>query len=347
MSVHVRVKSGHYYLDIYHQGKRRWESLHLSVSTDPQQNKETKRLAEIIRSQKEQQLVSGDWNLLDPIEGKRTLVSYAEELAEGQSAKNPLPKSLSYLRLYAKGILVGSVTERWVDGYRAFLLEREEIGPATAAKYLSALGYVLKHATRDRIIPHNPAEGVKGISVPEPMKVYLTPTEIGQLASKPIGGDLGAEVRNAFLFATYTGLRVSDLRSLQWGDVGREPLQLHKRQQKTKRIVDIPLHEAAWKIIDDGTIHRRDEPVFPLLAATNTNTNQYLKAWARQAGVDKPIGWHTARHTFAVLTLEGGADFYTVSKLLGHTKPQTTAVYAKATDGMKRKAIGGLPDFLA
>ena len=53
-------------------------------------------------------------------------------------------------------------------------------------------------------------------------------------------------------------------------------------------------------------------------------------------------GWHTARHTFAVLTLEGGADFYTVLKLMGHTKSQTTAVYGKATDGMVKKAVQGL-----
>jgi site-specific recombinase XerD len=59
--------------------------------------------------------------------------------------------------------------------------------------------------------------------------------------------------------------------------------------------------------------------------------------------VDKPIGWHTARHTFATLTLESGADFSTVSRMLGHTKMATTAVYAKTTDRAKRSAVEGLP----
>jgi len=43
------------------------------------------------------------------------------------------------------------------------------------------------------------------------------------------------------------------------------------------------------------------------------------------------------------LTLENGADFFTVSKLLGHTKTSTTAVYTKATDKLRREAVNALP----
>jgi site-specific recombinase XerD len=50
------------------------------------------------------------------------------------------------------------------------------------------------------------------------------------------------------------------------------------------------------------------------------------------------------RHSFAVLSLEGGADLYTVSKLWGIPTFRQPQAYAKATDGMKRKAVNALPE---
>jgi integrase len=185
---------------------------------------------------------------------------------------------------------------------------------------------------------------VKAIPIPESDKVFLVPKEIQRLASTELGGALGAEIKRSFLFGCFTGLRISDLKSLAWGDIIREPLQIAKRQEKTDRKVFIPLHATAWGIINDGAIHNHQALIFPELTKTLTNTNQYLTAWAERAGLDKRIGWHTARHTFATLTLESGADFFTVSKLLGHTKTATTAVYTKATDKMKREAVNGLPE---
>jgi site-specific recombinase XerD len=68
-----------------------------------------------------------------------------------------------------------------------------------------------------------------------------------------------------------------------------------------------------------------------------------LKDWAKKAGIEKQIGWHTARHSFVVLSLESGTEIYTLSKLLGHTDVKTTQVYAVATDKMKREAVNALP----
>ncbi|MDR1301459.1 MAG: tyrosine-type recombinase/integrase [Treponema sp.] len=74
--------------------------------------------------------------------------------------------------------------------------------------------------------------------------------------------------------------------------------------------------------------------------------NSYLTRWAKKAELEKKISWHTARHTFAVVSLEAGAEIYTILKLLGHTNLKTTQVYAKATDKMKREAVNGLPEIV-
>lgn len=102
------------------------------------------------------------------------------------------------------------------------------------------------------------------------------------------------------------------------------------------------MSRSKWKLVDDAKLHLAEEKVFNLDSKGATN-DSYFKRWERLAGVEKHISWHISRHTFAVLSLEGGADIYTVSKLLGHTNLGTTEVYARATDPMRKSAVDGLP----
>jgi integrase len=344
VGVKIREKRGRLHLDIYHQGRRWWEALGLSLGPDAATNRETRRLAEVIRQKRELQLVSGEWDLVDPTAGRRLLYDYAAELSGKKKGDRHLAQSLSYLAAYDRTIRLSAVSPAWLEGYKAHLLEAGTLAQISAHEYFAALKRVLRQAMRDRLLVRNPATDVKGIRKPESVKEYLEPAELDRLAATPLGGKLGAEVKRAWLFGYFTGLRVSDLKRLAWDRVRRDPRQVLMRQQKTGRVVGIPIHEAAWALIDDRAIHRREELVFPLLSATLTDTNKYLKRWARLAGVDRKIGWHMARHTFATLALDGGANIRAVQELLGHTDLATTAVYLKATDRAKREAVEGLPE---
>jgi integrase len=344
MGVNIRINRGKLYLDIFHNGRRKWESLGLTLPADKTQRAEIMRLAEVCKSKREAQILSGEWGLVDPVGGKQTLVEYMNGIAQGRGQNDFTHKAVKHLEDFPGGnISLGGVTEKWLEDFQEYLLKETGLSKKTIAHYSGAVRYALRKAARDRIIPRNPAIGVKGISVPESDKIYLTAPEVQALANAPVSGDLGAEVKQAFLFGCYTGLRISDLRTLAWGDIQRDPLQINKRQEKTERKAFVPLHAVAWGIIDDKRLHGYKDPVFPALTKSKTNTNEYLKRWAKRAGIEKNIGWHTARHTFAVLSLESGAEIYTVSKLLGHTDVKTTQVYANATDKMKREAVNALP----
>ena len=58
--------------------------------------------------------------------------------------------------------------------------------------------------------------------------------------------------------------------------------------------------------------------------------NQSLKVVGDRIGLDKPLTFHTARHTFGVLALNDGMSLSMVSRMLGHSSTDITEkVYAE------------------
>jgi integrase len=261
--------------------------------------------------------------------------------------KDRVCKALPWLKKYPGGtaIQLGQITAQWFTNFQNFLVKDSGLAEQSANSYAYAIRMALKQAVRVNIILNNPSDGIKVISIPEPDRKYLELEEVRHLSKIAIGGKLGAEVKRAFLFACYCALRISDLKTLQWGDIEHTAsgAKIVKRQVKTKKRVTIPLHDSAWELINDGTIHNRNSPVFPLLAQAKTDTNKYLIDWMNRAGIEKRITWHAARRTCPSLLHEMGVDIYTIQKICGHSKVQTTAIYTQVSDKSLREAINTLP----
>jgi integrase len=350
MGVKIRERRGRIFLDIYDHGVRHWEALDLWLTGDANHDKEVRMLAEIARGKRIEQLHEQANGLIDRIAAEMPLVEYAEKTIETkhENKKNPLPKSMKYLRQFASEATAGTIrlkqiTPALVERYKQFLKNQPALSAATQQKYFEAFRSLMRRAVVERLIPSDPCVSVKNIRVPEPLTYSLTVSELEKLAKTPLGGTLGGEVRKMFFFGVYTGLRVSDIRALQWKQIQRDPLSITVKQQKTSEPVQMPLHEIAFNIIDDGALHLGDEYVFPHAATTKTSLNQYLVMWAKAAGIEKPLGFHTARRSFGTLILQGGSDLATVSKLLGHTNLRHTARYLKTDTERQQAAIASLP----
>ena len=52
-----------------------------------------------------------------------------------------------------------------------------------------------------------------------------------------------------------------------------------------------------------------------------------IKQAAKKAHIDKKVGCHTLRHSFATHLLQNGYDIHTVQELLGHKDVKTTTIY--------------------
>ena len=84
-------------------------------------------------------------------------------------------------------------------------------------------------------------------------------------------------------------------------------------QKKTGIRIDLPLHP----IIKEFLGERKDGLVFHL--PSHESANRILREWSTNAGINKHITWHCARHSFSVLLQQKGVDIATVAGMLGHT----------------------------
>lgn len=214
------------------------------------------------------------------------------------------------------------------------------VSARTGDTYCQTFRTALNEAVREGLICKNPwnlLETVEKIKKPESKREYLTIDEVKRMAETPCPNEL---VKKAYMFSCFTGLRISDVRGLEWKDISVNNGQTYISvvMQKTNAPVYIPLSKQAMKWMPEKKDAATGGHVFnPLVNFGNVNEN--LKKWAKAAGVNKHVSYHTSRHTFATMMLTLGADIYTVSKLLGHRSVKHTQIYAKIIDKKKDEAV--------
>jgi integrase len=214
---------------------------------------------------------------------------------------------------------------------------------------------IFVHAMRWEFFDRNPLslvrQSAKRVKVPD----VLTIEEIGKLLL-----ELREPWRTAVYVAVTTGLRVSELLALKWGDVNfaageiylsRGIVRQHIGEMKTEASrkpvpMDAGLADvlACWREIapynQDGDYifaspdKRGKQPYWP-----TAGMEDHVRPAARRAGIQKRMGWHLFRHTFGTLVNSKGADVATTQGLMRHSNASITMdKYVQAVTPAKRAA---------
>ncbi len=345
------------YLDCYRKGHRAYEFLGLYLLPehtphDRQHNNTALQTAQAIKACK-----TIEWSIMQL--GARSLVpSDNIRLADWLNTmiKNDLSKHKKTDRQYKYLIKLLAqyqgdrtrlcdIDKNFCSGFLEFLQQvpnsktrrRQPLAEVTRKNYYRRFNCALNTAVRKGLLAVNPFTQIDSDEKPkdhEKPKTYLTIDELRTLTITPCARP---EIKKAFMFSCFCGLRISDIKALKWKHIVKNgnKTSLELIMQKTQMPIYIKLSEAAlqWLPAHSDT----NEAVFRLPAAPTIN--RHLKRWTETAHIDKKVTFHTARHTFATTLLTLGADIYTTSKLLGHTDIKTTQIYAKIVDKKKDAAI--------
>lgn len=171
------------------------------------------------------------------------------------------------------------------------------------------------------------------------------------LASIDRGSPKGKRDYAILLTVTRLGLRVSDIRSLEFSSLNWSRRTIDLTVQKTKKAIQLPLlDDIGWAIIDylkNGRPKTKCTRVFirhrAPYDAVGENESFYkeLHRYMKSAGITPPsgihCGLHSLRSTLARRLLETSAPLPVISETLGHTNINTTSIYLKIDlEGLKK-----------
>ncbi|MBR5677159.1 MAG: tyrosine-type recombinase/integrase [Paludibacteraceae bacterium] len=241
-------------------------------------------------------------------------------------------------------IQIQEVTEPFVRKFTNHLLMR--IRPGSVRTYIQKFHSIMEEVVREGYLPNNPVPVAVSL-IPRyesDPRSFLTVDELNTLSSTNCKNE---EVKRAFLFACFTGLRLSDIETLRWDNLhvvgGTQTIV--KTQVKTGHEIRIPLNRDALSVLGKRNQGELTDKVFVL--PSRTYISQILNRWALVSGIGKHITFHTSRHTFATLAITAGVEIYTVSKLCGHRSVRTTEIYTHIIDTTLREGVDKISKLLS
>lgn len=348
------------YLDYYKDGLRSYEFLKLYLIPEIDdaakvRNKNTLQIANAIKAQRLIDAINEGAGLSKANQRAKMLLSdwmqiykeHKKKTSRGKALANQIDKTCNYLIDYkGNNITMKQVDKEFCRGFLDFLKGARKkngnpLSGNTTHSYYSVFNHALNMAVREDVIRYNPFDKIDAaykIQRPESEREYLTIEEVKKLiktdCKKP-------ELKKAFLFCCFCGLRISDVDAMTWGNLQKdgERVMLRIVVKKTNEPLTLPLSNAATKWLPERKSQKKTDKVFCLSGIVGNYYNVLLKEWAKKAGITKHVTFHVARHTFATLELTAGADLYTTSKLLGHSNITTTQIYAKIVDKKKAEAV--------
>lgn len=264
-----------------------------------------------------------------------TFLDYCRQRAEirkygkKEDTQERYKRFLRMLESYGKILYFSDIDELHIIAYDTYLSKKGMKNYSKWNNYHRFLNSFIMDAIDDGLLKRNPYKQLNITKDKDSKSIekHLTIEEFNTLQNTTMPTPALEKVRDLFIFQTYTCLSYKDLRcfnAFYIQEIKGMKVYIGKRQKTGKRYT-IPLLPKAQKILSK---YNNSLPVI-----SNVKYNEYIKKVAKEAGINKNISTHWARHTGATLLLNEGVPMQIVSKICGHSSTRITEqIYARLLD---------------
>lgn len=127
------------------------------------------------------------------------------------------------------------------------------------------------------------------------------------------------------------GLRRSEVINIKLTDLDRERGIIHIREGKGKVDRIVPLSPKVWEKVDEYFVSYRPKVfLFEGQAGGRYSSGSVYRVFRdsmHRAGINRDVGVHSLRHSYATHLHENGLDIRYIQELLGHKSTRTTEIY--------------------
>ena len=227
------------------------------------------------------------------------------------------------------------------------------IATSTVARKIAAIKSFFRHLFKTGAIGSDPSVGLDTPKVKKRLPRTLSSADVERLLAAPGRSTQPKSMRDrALLELLYaTGMRVSELVSLNLSDIDQANKLVTVRSDSGNKERSIPISDRALQALRDyqerGRPHLMKNSTDPNALFLNhrgqklTRQGMWLiiKEYAEQAGIPFEVTPHTLRHSFAAHMLEADwASLEQVKEFLGHASVSTTQIYSQLAADRERES---------
>jgi integrase/recombinase XerD len=253
--------------------------------------------------------------------------------------RNDLTQFAAYLE--KRQLSWDQVNRDVIMDYIMLMKSEQEYASSTVARKVAAIKSFFHYLVNQGELADDPTATLDSPKVRKRLPKSISAEEMERLLAEPAREETPKALRDrALLEVLYaTGLRVTELVSLDVDDVNLASATVRVVRARDKRERLVPIHQRAIEPLQEylergrrQLLRNPDETALFLNHRGKRLTRQGLwlivKHYVREVGIQEEVTPHTLRHTFATHLIDKKADLEYVQELLGHANISTTQVYA-------------------